>query len=92
MKPGSAEVDTNNRIRRAENPHTFHERPLHTLKVGVWCAARGRRMTGVIFFSETITAERYQKLIMNFIPVLEADEQDCWFQLRRIQQIQQCRC
>jgi hypothetical protein len=33
-----------------------------------------------IFFSETITAERYQELIMNFISVLEADKQYCWFQ------------
>jgi hypothetical protein len=27
-----------------------------------------------------ITAERYQELIMNFISLLEVDEQDCWFQ------------
>jgi hypothetical protein len=28
----------NNRIWSAENPQTFHERLLHSLKVGVWCA------------------------------------------------------
>jgi hypothetical protein len=28
----------NSRIWSAENPHTFCERPLHSLKVGVWCA------------------------------------------------------
>jgi hypothetical protein len=38
------------------------------------------RVIGPIFFSETITAERYRELIMNFIPLFEADEQDCWFQ------------
>jgi hypothetical protein len=27
----------NSRIWNAENPHTFHKRPLHSLKVGVWC-------------------------------------------------------
>jgi hypothetical protein len=28
----------NNRICSAENLQTFHERPLHSLKVRVWCA------------------------------------------------------
>jgi hypothetical protein len=27
-----------------------------------------------------VTAEHYQELIMNFISLLEVDEQDCWFQ------------
>jgi hypothetical protein len=70
----------NSTIWSAENQHTFHGRPLHSLKVGVWCAVSGRRVIGPIFFSETITAERYQELIMNFISLLEVDEQDCWFQ------------
>jgi hypothetical protein len=70
----------NSRIWSTENPHTFHERPLHSLKVGVWCAVSRWRIIGPILFSETITAERYQELIMNFISLLEADEQDCWFQ------------
>jgi hypothetical protein len=85
----------NSRIWSAENPYTFHETPLHSFKVRVCCAVSRRRIIGPIFFSETITAERYQELIMNFISLLEAEEQDCWFQqmgLRRIQQIQQCRC
>jgi hypothetical protein len=58
----------------------IYERPLHFLKVGVCCAVSGRRIIGHIFFSETITAERYEELIMNFISLLEVDEQDCWFQ------------
>jgi hypothetical protein len=33
-----------------------------------------------IFFSKKITAECYQKLIMNFIFLLEVDEKDRWFQ------------
>jgi hypothetical protein len=70
----------NSRIWSAENPHTFHERPLHSLKVGVWCAVCRRRIIGPIFFSETITAERYQELIMNITSLLEVDEQDCWSQ------------
>jgi hypothetical protein len=70
----------NSRIWSVENPHTFHERPLHSLKVAVWCAVSRRRIIGPIFFSETITAERYQELIMNFIFLWEVDEKDCWFQ------------
>jgi hypothetical protein len=27
-----------------------------------------------------MTAERYQELVINFISLLEVDEQDCWFQ------------
>jgi hypothetical protein len=68
------------RIWSAENLHTFHERPLYSLKVGVWCAVSQRRIIGPIFFRETKTAERYQEIIMNFISLLEVDEQDCWFQ------------
>jgi hypothetical protein len=63
-----------------ENLHTFHEKPLHSLKVRVWCAVSQWRVTGPIFFSETITAERYQKLLINLISLLEVDEQDCLFQ------------
>jgi hypothetical protein len=70
----------NSRIGSAENPHTFHKRLLHSLKVKVWCAVSRRRIIGPIFFSETITAILYQELIMNSISLLKVDEQDCWFQ------------
>jgi hypothetical protein len=70
----------NSRIWSADNPHTFHERPLHSLKVGVWCAVSWQRIIGPIFFSKTITAERYQDFSMNFIFLWEVYEQDCWFQ------------
>jgi hypothetical protein len=77
---------------QAENPHTFHERPLHSVKVGVWCAVSRRMIIGPIFFSETVTAEGYQEMIMNFISLLEV-EQDCWLQQDgATAQIQQCRC
>jgi hypothetical protein len=35
---------------------------------------------GPIFFNETITAERYQELIMNFLFFWEVGEQDYWYQ------------
>jgi hypothetical protein len=34
---------------------------------------------GPIFFIEMIRAEHCQQLVMHFISLLEADEQDCWF-------------
>jgi hypothetical protein len=67
----------NSRIWNAENLHTFHERLLHSLKFRVWCALSRQRISDPIFFSETITAEHYQQLIMNFISLLEVDEQNC---------------
>jgi hypothetical protein len=70
----------NSRIWCAENSHTFHERPLHSVKVRIWCVVSQQRAVGSIFFIETITAECYQELIMNFIFLLEVDEQDCWLQ------------
>jgi hypothetical protein len=63
-----------------ENSHTFHERPLHSLEFGVWCAVSQWMIIGSIFFSEMITAEHNQELMINFISLLEVDEQDCWFQ------------
>jgi hypothetical protein len=66
----------NNRIWSAENTPTFYERPLHSLEVRVWCSVSRWRIIGLIFFNETITAEYYQELIMNFISLLEFDEQD----------------
>jgi hypothetical protein len=65
------------RIRSAENPHAIHGRHLHTLKVRVWCACLSTETIGPIVFNETITAKHYQELIMNFISLLEAEEQDC---------------
>jgi hypothetical protein len=82
----------NSRIWSAKNLHTFHERLLHSLKVGV---SSRWRIISPIFFSEMITADRYQELIMNFIFLLEVDGKTAGFSkmgLRRIQQILQCRC
>jgi hypothetical protein len=70
----------NSRIRSAENLHTFHERPLHSLRFGVWCDASRQRIISPIFFSETIRAERNQELVINSVSLLEVDEQVCWFQ------------
>lgn len=54
----------NNRYWCAENPHQLHVRPLHDVKIGVWCAISARRIIGPIFFRETINADRYIDLIL----------------------------
>lgn len=70
----------NYRIWSAENPHAFQETSLHPLKVGVWCAVSPQRVVGPLFFDDTINAERYQEIMMQFIALLEQDERDAWFQ------------
>jgi hypothetical protein len=38
----------NTRVWAAENPHVYHEEPLHPLNVGVWCAISRRQIIGTI--------------------------------------------
>jgi hypothetical protein len=42
-----------------ENPHVLHQRPLHEMKVGVWCAVSARRVINPIFFGDTVNSDRY---------------------------------
>jgi hypothetical protein len=39
-----------NRQNGWQNPHTFHEVPLHNIKVGVWYGVSAHRTIGIIFF------------------------------------------
>ena len=39
----------NSKTWATENPHGIHESPLHSKKVGVWCAKSGQRIIGPIF-------------------------------------------
>jgi hypothetical protein len=46
------------------NPRIIHERPLHSLKLTVWCAVSQLGVTGPYFFEEegvtvTVNSERY---------------------------------
>jgi hypothetical protein len=58
----------------------FHEVPQHFQKIGCWCAIYRKRIVGYIFFSETVTAEKYQEIIMQFISFLDKEERFCWLQ------------
>jgi hypothetical protein len=70
----------NSRFWSSENPHWFHEVPLHSQKIGCWCAISRKQIVGPIFFSETVTAEKYQEIIMKFISLLNEEERFCWLQ------------
>jgi hypothetical protein len=54
--------------------------PLHSQKIGCWCAISRKRIIGPIFFSETVTAEKYQEIIMQFISLLNEEERFYWLQ------------
>jgi hypothetical protein len=58
----------------------FHEVPIHSQKIGCWCAISRKRIVGYIFFSETVTAEKYREIIMQFISLLKEEERFCWLQ------------
>jgi hypothetical protein len=64
----------------SEHRHLFHEVPLHSQKIGCWCAIFRKLIVGPIFFSETVTAEKYQEIIMQFISLLNEEERFCWLQ------------
>ncbi len=54
----------NDHVWSTTNPHVHLEALLHTQKLYVWCAISGRRMIGLIFFTETITCFDYIILLM----------------------------
>jgi hypothetical protein len=70
----------NSRFWSSDNPHLFHEVPLHSQNIGCWCAISRKRIVSPIFFSETVTAEEYQEITMQFISLLKEEERFCWLQ------------
>ena len=64
----------NSRIWATQNPNAICEAPLHSEKIGVWCALSRKRIIGPIFFSTTITAERYQDIIHQALSLFTEDE------------------
>jgi hypothetical protein len=65
----------NTRVWAAENPHVYHEEPLHPLKVGVWCAISRRRIIGPIFFEEIVNTEVYVNFFETFVNQLDDELQ-----------------
>ncbi|GBM84745.1 hypothetical protein AVEN_64886-1 [Araneus ventricosus] len=65
----------------AENPHTIHEKPLHSDKVIVWCGFKAAFIIGPYFFKEitangiqtcSVTGKRYRDMLRDFeIPQIQ---------------------
>ncbi len=65
----------NSRHWSTDNPNQFIETPLHSIKIGVWCAMSRRRIIGPIFFRHSINAENYwNELILPFLNELTRQE------------------
>jgi hypothetical protein len=54
--------------------------PTHSQKIGCWCAIPHKRIVGPIFFSQTVTVEKYKEIIVQFISLLNEEEHFCWLQ------------
>jgi hypothetical protein len=68
------------RIWAAENPHELHQVPLHTEKIGAWCAISRCRIIGPIFFDTTVTSAVYADIVQQFVVLLNEDERYGWYQ------------
>ncbi|KAJ4434556.1 hypothetical protein ANN_23118 [Periplaneta americana] len=64
------------------NPYEMHEKPLHSIKVTVWCAIASFGIIGLYFFEDdigtsvTVTSQRYVCMIQDNLLV----HRDTWFQ------------
>jgi hypothetical protein len=59
MSIGSQNLYWNVRTRSDENPHTIQKVPLHSEKVGVWCAISPLQIIGPLFFHEIGNSDCY---------------------------------
>jgi hypothetical protein len=48
--------------------------PLHSEKIGMWCALSCRRIIGPIFFDQIVTTEVYFNIFSEFLNQLTDDE------------------
>jgi hypothetical protein len=67
----------NTRLWGSENPHALFEEPLHSQKVGVFCALLQRRIIGPMFFDTTVTSQLYIELFREFVN--QSDNQELTF-------------
>lgn len=73
----------------ADNPRQLHQKPLHSLKVSVWCGISKLGIIGPYFFEEndttvTVNSVRYVNMLRNFLAPtlreLNVDTTRIWFQ------------
>jgi hypothetical protein len=58
----------------SETPHAVFEEPLHSQKVGVFCALSQQRIIGPMFFDKTVTSQVYIELFREFVNQLDDQE------------------
>lgn len=71
-----------------DNPREFHQRPLHSAKVTIWCAVSSNVVIGPYFFESedgsatTVTSARYVEMLQTFFtPRLhDLNIENMWFQ------------
>jgi hypothetical protein len=65
----------NNQYWSAENPRFIHKLPLHYERTGIWCATSVRRITGPIFYDNTVNSARYVSNILSpfFVELTEEE-------------------
>ncbi|RWS20334.1 uncharacterized protein B4U80_02162 [Leptotrombidium deliense] len=77
----SGKVSKKVRIWAVKNPKAKVEAKHYPAKIGVWCAISHRRIIGPIFFTDTITAQRYEAILCEFLKKLRAtDKTQIFFQ------------
>jgi hypothetical protein len=62
-----------------EKPTTFLECPLHSEKIGVWCAMSSERIIGPIFFENSINSEKYIEILEEFHSKLTPEEKNRYY-------------
>jgi transposase len=61
---------------KGEGPTKFLECPLHSEKIGVWCAMSSDRIIGPIFFENAINSEKYIDILQQFYNLLTPEEKN----------------
>jgi hypothetical protein len=64
----------NTRLWGSENPHALFQEPLHSQKLGVFCAVSQQRIIGPMFFDTTLTSQVYIELFREFVNQLDDQE------------------
>jgi hypothetical protein len=74
----SGNVNSQNaRLWTPKNPHALHESPLHSLKIGAWCAMSRKKIIRPIFFDETTKTKVYiYEILYPFFAHLTDEEFD----------------
>jgi hypothetical protein len=64
----------NTRLWASENLHAMHEEPLHSQKVGVFCALSQRRIIRPVFLDTIVTSAVYIEMFQEFVNQLDDEE------------------